>query len=186
MLQMCAFGKGVTPGGGMTLTEYRTHYSVWAVLASPLVIGADVRTLDKDHPECLAILTNHAIVSVNQDPAALPPRLVSQSPPFGTPAATTLNVTAQVFARPLSLGRIAVLLLNRGPATAHLAVSWAELGISAGQTVQVFDVISESAQGTATTSFEADVASHDVAFVVLQPEAGAPPLHRGEGSNLEG
>ena len=32
MLQVCAFGKGASPGGGMTLTEYRAHYSVWAIL----------------------------------------------------------------------------------------------------------------------------------------------------------
>ena len=178
MLQICAYGKGRTPGGGMTLTEYRAHYSVWAILASPLVLGADVRTIDRDHPECLALLKNKAIVGVNQDSAALPPRLISQAPPFGSPQATTLNITTQVFARPLALGRLAVLLLNRGPGAAALSASWGELGIASGQKVDVYDVIAQSVQGAATDSFQAIVPSHDVAFVILQPEAGAPPLHR--------
>ena len=74
MLQLCTYGKGMTPHstGGMTLAEYRAHYSVWAILASPLIISADVRTLKEQHPECLALMLNAEIVAVNQDPAALP------------------------------------------------------------------------------------------------------------------
>ena len=93
----------------MRLSEYRAHYSVWAVLASPLVLGAgtaatattltltlnlmptqtltltlalaltltlllgaDLRTIERDHPDCLALLKNRHIVAVNQDPAARP------------------------------------------------------------------------------------------------------------------
>ena len=110
--------------------------------------------------------------------AALPPRLVSQTPPLRSAEATTLTITSQTFARPLSRGRLAVLLLNRGQKTAKLSASWAELGLAVGLRVHVFDVIAQSAAGTATDSFQANVPSHDVAFVILEPEAGAPPLHR--------
>ena len=164
---MCSYGKGRTPGDGMAINEYRVHYSVWAILASPLVIGADLWTIEKEHPECLALLKNEDIVKVNQDPAALPPRLVAQTPPFGSPQATTLSITSQVFARPLSGGRLAVLLLNRGLANASLSVSWKELGLPAGKALGVYDVIKRRAAGSATGSFSADVPSHDVAFVVL-------------------
>jgi len=169
MLQICAYGRGITPGDGMSLAEYRAHYSVWAILASPLVLGADVRTLQDEHPECLALLQNRAVVAVNQDTAALPPRLVSQDPPLGSPAATSLNITAQVFARPLSGGRLAVLLLNRGASAARLSVTWAELGIAAGTALGVFDVLAESQAGAATDALQREVPSHDVAFVVLEP-----------------
>ena len=84
MLQVCGFGKGRTPGGGMSLAEYRAHYSVWAILASPLVLGTDLRSLASDHPDCLALLLNKDIVAVNQDAGGLPPRLVAQMPPFGS------------------------------------------------------------------------------------------------------
>jgi alpha-galactosidase len=80
MLQLCTYGKGGTPhsAGGMTLAEYRAHYSVWAVLASPLIISADLRTIQQEHPDCLELMLNPEIVAVNQDPAGLPARLISQ------------------------------------------------------------------------------------------------------------
>eukprot|EP01050_Picozoa_sp_SAG11_P018922 SAG11_NODE_2936_length_2825_cov_2.224138_1_plen_116_part_10 len=109
--QVCAYGKGQVPGGGMTLSEYRAHYSVWSILASPLLHGCDLRTVEREHPDCFKLITNPEIVKVNQDPAALPPRLVFQEPPF--PAASTAQITQQIFARPLSGDRTAVLLLNR-------------------------------------------------------------------------
>ena len=177
MLQVCGYGKGRTPGGGMSLAEYRAHYSVWAILASPLVLGTDLRSLASDHPDCLALLLNKDIVAVNQDAGGLPPRLVAQTPPFGSAAATTLAITMQAFARPLSGGRLAVLLLNRAPAAARLSASWAELGIAAGRRAAVYDVLTHASRGAVAGSFQADVPSHDVAFVILQPEAGAPPLH---------
>ena len=79
MLQVCNYGKGKTPGGGMTLAEYRAHYAVWAVLASPLILGVDLRTLAHDHPDCLELILNPEIVAVNQDPAARAPALISQT-----------------------------------------------------------------------------------------------------------
>jgi alpha-galactosidase len=79
MLQTCNYGKGNSPGSGMTLAEYRAHYSVWAVLASPLILGNDLRTVGRDHPDCLALLLNPEIVAVNQDSAARAPVLISQA-----------------------------------------------------------------------------------------------------------
>ena len=52
--------------GGMTLAEYRAHYSVWAILASPLIISADLRTIKEQHPDCLALMLNPEIVAVRQ------------------------------------------------------------------------------------------------------------------------
>jgi len=168
MLQICAYGKGVTPGGGMTLAEYRAHYSVWAILASPLVIGADLRSIDQDHPDCLALLKNKDIVDVNQDPAGLPARLVSQNPPYGSPEAHTLNITTQVFARPLSGGRLAVLLLNRDVAATTISTSWLELGIRPmSRSCTVYDVLARKAAGNASVFFSRTVPSHDVSFVIL-------------------
>merc|ERR1712224_330792 len=115
-------------------------------------------------PTTTSLLKNKAIIEVNQDPAALPPHLVYQVPPFGSPQATTLNITAQVFARPLSGSRLAVLLLNRGSQSTNLSASWDQLGLPAGQSVGVYDVIGQQAAGTAVGSFSAEVPSHDVAF----------------------
>lgn len=51
--------------GGMTDTEYRTHFSMWSVMAAPLLIGSDLR---KAMPETFEILSNREVIAVDQDP----------------------------------------------------------------------------------------------------------------------
>ncbi|GGV91803.1 alpha-galactosidase [Streptomyces gelaticus] len=51
--------------GGMTDTEYRTHFSMWSVMAAPLLIGSDLR---KASAETFEILSNHEVIAVDQDP----------------------------------------------------------------------------------------------------------------------
>jgi len=50
--------------GGMTADEYKTHFSLWCMLASPLMAGNDLRDMTK---ETLDILTNEEMIAVNQD-----------------------------------------------------------------------------------------------------------------------
>ena len=82
MLQICSYGKGRTPGGGMTLSEYRVHYAVWSILASPLVIGTDLWTIEQQHPDCLALLKNKDIIGVNQDKVRGSSMALSRRPSF--------------------------------------------------------------------------------------------------------
>eukprot|EP00038_Savillea_parva_P008429 m.176929 g.176929 ORF g.176929 m.176929 type:complete len:581 (+) comp14252_c0_seq1:36-1778(+) len=81
MLQLCTYGKGGTvhSTNGMTLSEYRAHYSVWAILASPLILSADIRNVKEEHPDCLDLMLNAEIVAVNQDPLGNPGRFISQT-----------------------------------------------------------------------------------------------------------
>lgn len=51
--------------GGMTFEEYKSHFSLWAALRSPLLIGTD---LVASSAETLQILSNKHVISVNQDP----------------------------------------------------------------------------------------------------------------------
>ena len=48
---------------GLTLAEQRTHFALWCLIKSPLLIGADVRTIAQ---ESLAILKNAGLIAVNQ------------------------------------------------------------------------------------------------------------------------
>lgn len=50
--------------GGMTTEEYKTHFSLWCMLAAPLMAGNDLRDMSQ---ETLAILTNHEMIAVDQD-----------------------------------------------------------------------------------------------------------------------
>ncbi|WP_198655168.1 NPCBM/NEW2 domain-containing protein [Streptomyces geranii] len=51
--------------GGMTATEYRSHFSMWAIMAAPLLIGSDLRSASD---ETFSILGNREVVAVDQDP----------------------------------------------------------------------------------------------------------------------
>ncbi|CAE6487046.1 unnamed protein product [Rhizoctonia solani] len=55
--------------GGMTYDEYVTHYSTWAMVKSPLILGNDVTAMSS---ETLEIITNQAIIAVSQDPNGSP------------------------------------------------------------------------------------------------------------------
>ena len=62
--------------GGMTPTEYRTHQSMWAMMAAPLIIGTDLRTASAD---TLAILGNQEIIAVDQDRLGVQGSIVSDA-----------------------------------------------------------------------------------------------------------
>ncbi|KAH7355319.1 glycoside hydrolase superfamily [Rhexocercosporidium sp. MPI-PUGE-AT-0058] len=53
--------------GGMSDDEYKAHFSMWAMLNSPLLMGNDLRALS---PSALTILNNPAVIAINQDPLA--------------------------------------------------------------------------------------------------------------------
>jgi len=105
--------------GGMTDDEYRTHMSLWAMLAAPLLAGNDLRTMSL---ETLAILTNKEVIKVDQDP-------------LGTQATRALvssdsaNVRQEIWTRPLANGAYAVAAFNRGPASAEVEIDFAALKI---------------------------------------------------------
>lgn len=69
MLEVC--------NGGQTTSEYRAQFSLWAILASPLILGNDPRNMDQD---CLDIITNADVIAVNQDPLVKRAKLVYQWP----------------------------------------------------------------------------------------------------------
>jgi alpha-galactosidase len=97
-------------GTGASNVEYRTHFSLWAMVESPLLIGADVRTLDADS---LETLTNKEVIAVNQDPAGNAAEKATES----------ADGTLQVWSKEMADGSIVVALLNRGAATADMTVS---------------------------------------------------------------
>lgn len=62
--------------GGMTDTEYRTHFSMWSIMAAPLLIGSDLR---KVSPQTFEILGNKEVVAVDQDPLGKQGAVVSST-----------------------------------------------------------------------------------------------------------
>ncbi|KAF6145585.1 hypothetical protein GIB67_037618 [Kingdonia uniflora] len=50
--------------GGMLTEEYRSHFSIWVISKFPLILGCDVRSMDKD---TFTLLSNKEVIAVNQD-----------------------------------------------------------------------------------------------------------------------
>ena len=54
--------------GGMSITEYKSHFSLWAAFKSPLILGNDLSNMSKD---ISSIIKNKEIIAINQDPLGL-------------------------------------------------------------------------------------------------------------------
>jgi alpha-galactosidase len=138
--------------GHMTAAEYRTHMSLWAMLAAPLIAGHDVRS---STPETIALLTNRDLIAIDQDPLGRSGRRVAQHGPL------------EVWTRPLDRQRTAVALFNRGEAPAEVAASFAELGIDGPRSAS--DVWESRSLGALDGRVAATVEPHGVFLVVLAP-----------------
>jgi alpha-galactosidase len=139
-------------GNGLTDTEGRTHFSMWAILAAPMIAGNDLRSMSA---ATRTTLTNTEVIAVDQDPLGVQGRLVA------SPAANL-----QVWSKTLSgTNTRAVALLNRGAATASITVQWSALGIPTGAAT-VRDLWSHTDLGTFSGSYTAAaVPSHGVALL---------------------
>ncbi|MFD9595765.1 NPCBM/NEW2 domain-containing protein [Kitasatospora sp. NPDC059973] len=145
--------------GGMTATEYRTHFSLWAEMAAPLMIGTDLRTAS---PETLAILTNTDVIAVDQDPLGRQGSVVSSENGL------------VVMSKPLADGGRAVTLTNEGSYDATITATARTLGIAGAKTYKVKDLWSKkSSTGDGTVS--AVVPGHGTAMFRVTPGSPVPP-----------
>jgi len=139
---------------GMTILEYRAHFSFWALLAAPLIAGNDVRSMT---PEIKEILTNPEVIAVNQDKLGREGHRVAK------------NGDLEVWSKPLSDGSRAVILFNRGAAENEVSVSWVEMGYPGHLSAKVRDLWAHKDVGSFTGSYSAKVPSHSVMMVKIAP-----------------
>ncbi len=100
--------------GGMSHDEYVTHMTLWAMSAAPLLMGHDVR---KTSQAALALLSNPAVIAVDQDAMGVQGRAVR------------IDGMREVWTKPLANGRIAVALFNRGPGPARMTLAARDVGL---------------------------------------------------------
>ncbi len=101
--------------GGMNAEEYRTHMSLWAILAAPLLAGND---LAKMTPETVALLTNRDVIAIDQDPAGKQGDRVSAEGPV------------EIWSRTLADGSKAIGVFNRHPGPMTTVVDFRKLGFT--------------------------------------------------------
>ena len=140
--------------GGMTDTEYRSHFSLWAMLAAPLMAGNDLRSM---RPEIRDILTNKEVIAVDQDALGREGERVAK------------DGDLEVWAKQLKDGSRAAVLLNRGPSEQEITVNWQELGYPEHLSAEVRDLWQHKDVGKFTGKFSASVASHGVVMVSVRP-----------------
>ncbi|MBV8812084.1 MAG: glycoside hydrolase family 27 protein [Acidobacteriaceae bacterium] len=134
--------------GGMTDTEYRTHMSLWCLLAAPLLAGNDQRNMT---PAIRDILENRELIAVDQD------RLGKQA------TRVAKDGDLEVWARQLQDGSHAVGLFNRGGAQAKVTARWSDLGISGKAHVR--DLWAHADRGEVPNEYSTDVQSHGVVMI---------------------
>jgi alpha-galactosidase len=100
--------------GGMSLDEYETHFSLWAMIAAPLIAGNDVRRMS---PDIVGILLNKEVIAVDQDALGTGGKRVS------------IAGDIEVWEKKLASGEVAVAVFNRGSQQMSAVMPWNALGI---------------------------------------------------------
>jgi alpha-galactosidase len=140
--------------GGMSPTEYRSHFSLWAIMASPLMAGNDIANMDET---TRSILLNKEVIAVDQDKLGIQGRRVWK------------GGDREVWVKPLSGGGRAVVLFNRGDVPAEISFEWSQLNYPSQLRAAVRDLWAHRDLGTRTGSFGATVEPHGVVMLKVQP-----------------
>lgn len=152
MLVVGMHGKGHVGLAGCTYSEYKTHFSLWAMLNSPLVIGCDIRNMDE---ETKNILLNKDIIAINQDPAGKQPFIAGRTP------WPTEETDFYTWVKQLEGGDLAIGMFNLcdGEMTMCLDLQDMGLGHSTGKNLEITELWTK----------ETEVVKNDVIKKVVPP-----------------
>lgn len=140
--------------GGMTPTEYRSHFSLWAMMASPLMAGNDIARMDES---TRSILLNEEVIAVDQDTLGVQGRRVAK------------DGDKEVWVKPLAGGGRALLLFNRGETPVAIRATADQLGWPAGVRAKVRDLWAHKDVGRWNGSIEVTIEPHGVAMYRIAP-----------------
>ncbi|MDC2955096.1 NPCBM/NEW2 domain-containing protein [Streptomyces gilvifuscus] len=130
--------------GGMTDTEYRSHFSMWSIMAAPLLIGSDLR---KATPATFDILDNKEVIAVDQDPLGKQGTVVSSAG------------GRWVVAKEMKDGSRAVALFNENGTAQHISTTAHAVGLPGARAYTLRDLWRHSDYNTAGT-ISATVPAH--------------------------
>ncbi|MFF9144922.1 NPCBM/NEW2 domain-containing protein [Streptomyces sp. NPDC014861] len=150
-------------GYGLSETQYRSQFSLWSVMAAPLVIGSDLRRLDAVSAE---ILTNREVIAVDQDPAGRQGEVVSS------------DGGRWVVSKRLADGSRAVALFNETNRPQHIATTAAAVGLPAARGYKARDLWAALEKGT-SGAIAATVPAHGTVLLKVSADrawAQLPPL----------
>jgi alpha-galactosidase len=144
----------LTGTGLLTTSQDRAQFSLWSVMAAPLLTDNDVRSMS---PATAAILTNREVIAVDQDSAGRQGVRISN------------RGGHQVWLKRLANGSVAVLFLNTGPASARITASASRVGLPARRRYAVRDLWRHRSWTSSARTIGARVGSDDVVMLRLRP-----------------
>lgn len=146
---------------GLTFAEARAHFSMWCIIAAPLMAGNDVRHMTE---EIRAVLTDKEALAISQDAAGKQGYRVLAEP----------AKSREVWVRELGNGDLAVAVLNTGSVAADIEVDWEYFGwVMKGETYQIRDIWAKKAAGDTKKAFVSHIDSHGVTLLRLSRVAPA-------------
>jgi alpha-galactosidase len=145
--------------GGMTATEYRTHFSLWAQMAAPLLIGSDLRNVSS---ATLDILKNTDVIAVDQDALGRQGTVVSSSGGL------------VVMSKPLADGGRSVTLTNENTTTRTVSTTAEAVGLGGATSYSLKDLWSKQTS-TTTGAISASVPAHGTVMYRVTPGTPVPP-----------
>jgi alpha-galactosidase len=152
-------------GHGMSVNEDRAHFTMWCMLASPLIAGNDLRGMSKD---VIGVLTDKETIAVNQDSKGVQAYLYQQKDSVDT------------WIKPLDHNELAICFMNRSRKPVTMNYDWqknpvtdtvSKTSVDFNKTnYMIRDVWQRKPAGTTKTIFKAEVPAHDVILLRLKPE----------------
>ncbi len=122
------------PDQGMSAAQFRVQFSMWAMLAAPLMVSEDLLSMSS---ATRTTVTNREVIAIDQDPAGVQARLLEG------------NSEAEVWVKPLANGTRAVALLNRSIKTLQIGTTAAAVGMPQAPAYQLRNVWSGAVTNTA-------------------------------------
>jgi alpha-galactosidase len=141
--------------GYLTDDESRAHFSLWALLNAPLIAGNDLRRMSK---EVRDVLTNREVIAVDQDWGGRQGYRVRD------------GGNTQVWAKPMSDGSVAVILLNRRGGPVNIATTAQAIGLKGADTYMVRDLWKHT-DSVSHGRIEATVSTHAAAMFRVSVKA---------------
>jgi alpha-galactosidase len=152
-------------GNGMSVSEDRSHFTLWCMLSSPLIMGHDLRKAGK---ETIGILTNREVIAINQDS-------------LGIQAFKYLDKDSlEIWVKPLAGGDWAVCFLNRNDRPHKFELNWSEHHIVdsifsreisfEGDIYKIRDLWLKKDAGSTKEVLKAELQGHDVLLLRLSKE----------------
>ncbi|MFF1920575.1 glycoside hydrolase family 27 protein [Streptomyces sp. NPDC058221] len=143
--------------GGMSDTEYRTHFSLWAQMAAPLLIGSDIRTAS---PATLTILKNSDVIAVDQDSLGKQGTVVSSSG------------GQVVMSKELANGDRSVTLTNENGSAATVSTTADAVGLPNASSYRLTNLWSKAVSSTSGT-ISASVPAHGTVMYRVSDGTGS-------------